>query len=350
MTAQLNHCLDSGPLSRVEPVWISARYDEICDNSSGAPLRYTDDVTRPSFHENPETALGLDRWYAAQAISFCLSARLLCRIATAVSDKSASAAEIHQGAERLHLAKVDWFRINTERAGGVGHQTHTRLVAALHTLANLAAGLFSLELRAWRAATYGDRELTTVGLLPPPSAFTIPFTSFIDPRAVPGLTPAAFSNCHLPAMTHPDFFTADEWTGYRGFVGMANNASHTGSVFKDSFDGFGGDNDTIQMNGWDQPNDGNPFIIERVIRFSLVRWLDNNRFLLRSNYFQSQIHTHVLNMEVDRRTGIIEIRYSDHHELSMGIGKGVMTPFGIIDCVLPNRFWIWIWKRKWSIH
>ena len=85
----------------------------------------------------------------------------------------------------------------------------------------------------------------------------------------------------------------------------------------------------------------------RRVGFSFVGSIDENVYILRSNHFQSQRMTHVLEMTVSKRTGYTDVQQTDHRGRRQEAMSGIITPFGIILGSMP-RLWMWLRKRSQS--
>jgi hypothetical protein len=139
------------------------------------------------------------------------------------------------------------------------------------------------------------------------------------------------------------FLEDGEWTGYFS-MGFENPQEMDPS--NDKFDPIGGDNEVVRGNGWDVLNPLYPGkIIERVVRFKVVERLETDEnFRLKSNFFQSQEDSHVLEAIVFRNLGYMIF---DHQNCAWGRKKeitAVITPFGIVGCAVRGTSWMWLWK------
>ncbi|RDL31110.1 uncharacterized protein BP5553_09899 [Venustampulla echinocandica] len=300
---------------------------------------------------NPESPAPIEAWRIAQASSFCLSTRLLSyHQAPNVSPKTGNSP---WAPSKSLLAKSEWLNLDPGDSA-LTPAAHEKLVVVLHTLANKAVGFFATELRSSLAY---DRTngVDLEGLWHPPTAFDILFASLMAlPMPLTPNSAGAFGTCHLQNMTDPSFFEDGEWTGYRSWVGSWGadaNQLEGASIPADSFEGIGGDNMNVRLNRLDQLPNGFDCLVERVARFKLVKWIDDNVFIIKSNCFQSPLETYIFTMKVDRRTGLIDvIEWVDF----MGVPKGgatnvVMTPFGIVFGFISGM-WMWLWKCNWSSY
>lgn len=299
-----------------------------------------------NFAVNPRIPFDASTLYAVQASTFCLTVRLL-----SVQSTSERGLQHPWGPWQPLLHIIDWFEIwpfaydrEDLRLGKL-----EKAVVTLHSFANKVVGLFAIELRAALA----DRRVVNgniQGLFPPPNAFDIPFGAMMnlpDPFADDGLKD--FSTCHLPVMAHPDFFTDGGWTGYFSYTG-GRGVRVVGERFpKGWFDGIGGDNDEVQRNGYTEtPHPYFPYKVDRSIHFAFIRWEDEDRFIVHSNFFQTQSETDSLRLKVNKRTGMIDV---GHHSPFGGPAtrrNAVITPFGIVEACLPDAVWLWLWKIEWS--
>lgn len=288
---------------------------------------------------NPRIPFDISTLHAVQASTFCLTVRLL-------SVPSASERDLQHpwGPWQPLLHIIDWFEIRPGNQPGLLESRNPRpldlerLAVTLHTFANKVVGLFAIELRSALA----DRRVVNGnvrGLYPPPNAFNIPFGAMMsipDPFAENVLK--EFSTCHLPVMASPDFFADGEWTGYYSYTG-GRGVRIVGERFpKGWFDGIGGDNEDVRF----------LYKVDRSISFTFIRWEDEDRFKVHSNFFQTQSETDSLRMIVNKRTGMIDV---SHHSPFGGPAtrrNAVITPFGIVEACLPGAVWLWLWKIEWS--
>jgi hypothetical protein len=242
----------------------------------------------------------------------------------------------------LHTA--DWLFVDPDDPE-IAAPDVTKLATQLHTLANKAVGLFSMDLRSALAANRTANPDPT-GLAHPPSAFDIPFQFFMRlPKPFTQGCAEAFSTCHLSVMASPSFFEDGEWTGYFSFTGKMGREGIFLTNPRDHFDGVGGETNRTWLS---QPNPPLPFTIERSIRFQVVRTVNPHYFVVHSNYFYSQLRTHIMEMTVETQTGLISIVHRNHLDvLPSGAIQAVITPFGIISG-LTEDIWLWLWKKDWT--
>jgi hypothetical protein len=119
---------------------------------------------------------------------------------------------------------------------------------------------------------------------------------------------------------------------------------------QDKFDPIGGNNEVVRANGWDVLN---PLytekIVVRVVRFKVVEKLGTEGNLrLKSNYFQSQEDTHVLEAIVFRDLGYMIFNHQNCAWERKKEITAVVTPFGIVGCAVGGTSWMWLWKSAWS--
>jgi hypothetical protein len=300
-----------------------------------------------SFPLNPHSPTDIGAWQAAQCNSFCFAARLLAY--ELPSDGTAGTVQNPWGPREPLLHTTAWLHLDPDDPE-IAASDVNKLATALHTLANKAVGLHSMELRSAIAANRLSNPDPT-GQARPPSAFDIPFQSFM---ALPNpFTPncaQVFSACHLSIMACPSFFEDGEWTGYFSWVGTWGRGSRSryNTNPRDIFEGIGGETDGEDVNWWRQPNNVPMPPIERSVRFRLERTDSPHCFVMRSNCFHSFRRTHVLVMTVQRRTGLIAIDHTDVlGTRQAGALQAVLTPFGIV-CPYVSGVWLWLWKKNWS--
>jgi hypothetical protein len=221
-----------------------------------------------------ESPIDIDGWRLAQVSSFCFAVHLL---------HCGSFAEDHQlrapSPDTFPFETAPWTTIEATDATSQPEE-YSKLAVILHTLANKVVGVF-----AARLLNYLAHERALTGWIPngtslPPLPNTIPFSSFMDlPEFFAPSSVEKFSLCHVPKLATPSFFEGGKWTGYSCFISreMDHEYNPTGPV-RYSWDGIGGDNDTVRINNFDQPprsllNPRNKHI-ERYARFKLTHWID----------------------------------------------------------------------------
>jgi hypothetical protein len=292
---------------------------------------------RPVFPVNPVMQIDISAWRSAQTLNFCLAARLLAEYRLSYPNEPYY---LHRDAQ---LCTLKWFLLNG-REPSLTVEREEGLVVVLHTLANRAVGLFAMELRsAFKYNHTGGPTMDGISF-PPDAVPTHELMKLPDPYSQDCVQ--AFTKCHLPAMTDPAFLTSEDWTGYFSFTDQRRFPALPNS--HDVFDSIGGDNHLVRYNGFDKPNSNYPFVVERTCRFNLVNMIDEHSFLLESNCFQSQLGTHIFEMRVNRRNGVVYISQRNHDGILKGEFMAVMTPFGIVGGCAPLGAWMWLWKSKWS--
>jgi hypothetical protein len=265
----------------------------------------------------------LPTWLLAQAVAFSLAVCLFSQPPPA-------------GLSRDPMRTGPWLLPNASDLGVLSRRVDDKLVAAQHTLANLAVGFFCARLRSARAAS-----ASTVGVFPPPSAATIPFWCQMDlplPFSEQGLE--TFCRCHRPAMVDPTFFTDDDWTG-------CTSIPVAGDYW---FNAIGGSHaDGFDRPGLSAPPGAYPHgrAFESVVRFQLSRE-DQCGYRLQSNNFHSEAGLHKIQLVVDRRTGQVIIYHWHPMMADFMTSYGVVTPFGIVSWLLAPGMWMWLWKVSWS--
>lgn len=325
-------------LLTIDPRWLYRLSDPTYYDPQLTAFEGVTILDRRSIPRNRKSPIDIVKWQFAQSNSFCLAARLLSY--ELPSDGTQGIVQNPWGPREPLLHTVDWFFVDPDDPEITAADV-TKLVTQLHALANKAVGLYSMELRSALAANR-TAALDSTGLAHPPSAFDIPFRSLMKlPNPFSHRCTEAFSTCHLSVMASPSFFEGGEWTGYFSFTGgLGREASWSGDP-KDLFDGIGGENAALRLNS--PP----PFAIERSVRFRVVRIVNPHCFIVRSNYFQSQLRAHIMEMTVEMRTGLISINHRDHNGIFLGVNQAVITPFGIISACVPDS-WIWLWKKDWT--
>lgn len=318
----------------------SPLYDRICRRSGSH-----------SFRTNPDIGLSSSTCSSYLASSFCLAISSLGK--SKVESDSSSPLRT-----KLLLRTIPWFNVDSQ-VPSLCVEDKEKLVLALHTLSNIAVAHFTTEMRL-AIQEYRVACTTIDGVSWPPYIETLPVSELVGNRLPDPLSPNCvekFGTCHLASMATPEFFEDGEWTGSFAYTGLWGVEAQGVAQARDIFDCIGGKNRLVQLNGLDRPNNRYDFVIEPVARFKTVVENDQeggdfmlrSSFVLRSNCFYSQMGSHVLEMRVEKETGLIDIKEWNAQGGKVGERRGaVLTPFGIVGPLGLDGSWMWLWKREWS--
>lgn len=295
---------------------------------------------RQNFPTNPPSVISVGTWHKIQVASFCLSTRLISQ--NAVYDDSSSFKFWSPSTSLLESAP--WLDINPAEDEEFPYvpQEQSKWEVILHALANKLVGVLSVRLRLFLAERRTDSEDFF-----PPTALTIPFSSFM--RLPPPFSPDSidkFNACHLQQMATPEFFEEGTWVGFTVYTGSSfPEEGQSRARTADSIVPFGGDS-IVRNQLQNTPEDLGS---EKNVKFTLIAWVDEESFVLESNWLQSQTAAHKLKLTIHSSTGIVEaVRGSSVVGIELEErSTAVITPFGlVIGC--NSGQWIWLWKCEWS--
>lgn len=276
-----------------------------------------------------ESPHNIQTWQLAQASAFCMTAHLLSQPCPTGSSK------------RL-LDFVSWTQTAGEQKVS---PRYLKLAYIQHALVNRVVGYFYTHLRF--ELRHGRPSPHITGHLVP------------DFRAIPLATmtklPAPFSRhavedfsqSHLSCISDHTFFTGDGLTVYFS-VSKGDTLS---------FNGIGDYNaDLVYNNDIGQWRDvfgqlphGRDF--DPIVRFQLVSpyQASHETYTLNSNNFYSGVELHRLTVVVEKRMGKMDIDHWNRAPNGFYISEAVVTPFGLVSGLIPNKFWLWLWKKSWSV-
>jgi hypothetical protein len=300
-----------------------------CDSILNTASSLTDEEPTPSDSSSDVGSLhNIQTWQLAQASAFCLTAHLLSETYPA-------------GPLKVLLDTLPWVEVSGTPKDS---PQYLKLIVIQHALANRAVGSFYTQLR--HMLVDGQLPPLSKGYLPPAFGL-IPLSAMLEtPMPFSSDNVQQFSRCHLTSIEDPSFFTGDEWTGYFfASVGIPT-----------IFNAIGGRNvDLVYNNGVGQWPRGGQFPqgrnFEPIIRFHLVEPYDANldSYTLKSNNFYSQIELHNLTITVEKTSGRLSIFHWHWAQAGTFASEAVITPFGIVSVIIRNRFWLWMWKKSWSV-
>jgi hypothetical protein len=212
-----------------------------------------------------------------------------------------------------------------------GHDPGSPTVVLLH-MAYRALPVICFELnydikqgKAKNTHLYPNTPTSLPAAFPlPPTAFTIPFSSFMNIPLPFSLGCAEmFSTCHLPAMTTAAFIESSEWTGY--FGARLQRPLH--DMARPRFD--------LPMNG---------------VRFSVVQ-KDGDSGVVKLHSGALSDHKGNFYLEGELWTASGKINLTRRHESFPSVLRlqALMTPFGIVaSWGVAEGYWMWLWKSEWS--
>ncbi|KAK0118606.1 hypothetical protein ONS95_007491 [Cadophora gregata] len=377
------------------------------------------------FPVNPNTSFSLEQWQSQLTGSFCFAMTRMSTLSlqkateedlrlhqqqtdSPQDDDPEPYPEISTIPPPIpQLSKIPWFNFNPrEPSLSLSPEKRGILITALHALSLTAIAHFSTELDL-AISEYRVASTTIDQVSHPPTSKTIAkhlwtlASSDSSPSSYPSGFPPPFSplcidkfgKSHLSYMATEQFFEDGEWTGAFAYTGLWA-VKGVGGLGRDVFDCVGGVNRMVKLGGWDVPNhgergegkrrDGNGLVVEGVVRFRRVVGVTEDGadmdgqnemeggnvggkkeksdvFMLRSNAFYSQIGTYILELRVQRSTGLIAVKQRDALAHVRGVGGGcrngrgdgscwgaALTPFGVVGAVGVGGSWMWLWKRDWS--
>ncbi|KAF4628182.1 hypothetical protein G7Y89_g9970 [Cudoniella acicularis] len=173
--------------------------------------------------------------------------------------------------------------------------------------------------------TYTMIQIPVPATLPiPPSAFDIPFASFMKiPAPLSPDCVEQFGKCHLPAMTAPSFLESGTWTGY--LCGSLDAPFKTTPT-------------------WNAPM--------RDLTFTTTAQEEDSNIL---NFRSNNSHLGVfgsfhLKGQMWRDSGKMNLVVSWDSEPQKFFFQAVMCPFGIIGSFgeSTDGLWMWFWKSEWT--
>jgi hypothetical protein len=268
----------------------------------------------------------LARSYDAQAVSFCLAARIMSLNVIGTHQNILDARAVPETIRQRLLGALRQ-PLYASAGSTLSSTSHSaKELAARQRGANAALGMFHFELcralainsiRIHNNFTYNPAASTA--FLPPPSSFDIPFLSFMD-LPLPFSSDAAkeFGLCHLRTMTRPEFLEDGEWAGYYCYSSP-----------------------TPRVIDFDAPMLG--------IRFVTRRSNVNSTTLGLSAAGVDSIGGFSLHGEIDVESGVATMR-KQYVTGTAWDWHCVMTPFGIVGSWGRQRFggWFWLWKANWA--
>jgi hypothetical protein len=181
----------------------------------------------------------------------------------------------------------------------------------------LSAGKSSTE----RNSNFSELELASFPI--PPVACQIPFSTFMTaPLPFSFSSADIFHNCHLPAMTTPEFIESGEWAGY-----FCSNTD---------------------MRPGGQPAFNVPI---QGIRFTtIIHKEDSILDLCSITLFDSATCPFHLEGKLLRDWGKMIFVLCFHTSGTKIPMQAIVTPFGIVASHGYGnlRLWMWLWKTVWS--
>lgn len=272
-------------------------------------------------------------WRLAQTSAFCLT---MWNLSMATFPKA------DNGAMEL-LQTPDFVSLDQQSTtSSVDWQRH---VVIQHSLANRAVGCAYAMICFDRAKRKAASQ-SLIGLACPPTSRTIPLQQLMDlPLPFSTSSLERFNKCHVLRMATPDFFTDDDWTGYRTSPGLPGYGIFVLGIGGTHHDGYDNPITGISAPFGDFPH-GRDF--EPVVRFQLVEERDNGLFVLQSNNFHSEFELHRIRLTVAPQSGLLTIQHWHPMRADFGTTQGAITPFGIVTYfdTKPGH-WTWLWKVSW---
>ncbi|KAI9695657.1 MAG: hypothetical protein M1820_008504 [Bogoriella megaspora] len=342
-------------LKRIDPMLLYERSDPTHYDRENGLFALEPSVESPHLLTNLASPIDLKTWQVAQAISFCLTARLLNH--PLVSGEPKPKIQHQWGPREPLVEKIEFFFLDfSDRKSPAADII--KCATQLHALANRLVGFFSMELRA---ALVLNPPCSGRGIAQPvdwyynppwvggwikpiaelPTSFSIPFEYFMDlPPPLKSGAVEQFSTCHLRSMTNPQFFEDGDWGGYFCWTGFITGRGPGGSSQYDPI-GVLSERLCSEAQWFNSPER----LVDQYANFRLLRQISHYQFVLQSNTFRTNIGTHRLTLTVDTRTGYILIEHSSDGYV-LGLRPAVITPFGIV-AGLRRGSWLWMWKIAW---